>query len=194
MMKSRKILVPSIILSLLLFPIVASHYVTVEFWTDKEMNNKYHNEFLWVYLQNKTFEVGEISYNVTCYRGQYANGLANVSVPTGYYDLLAVDGAITWNNETDCPDRVENYDIWATAQSNLYVDSDMELDYFVNTTLIAPPRQYFWNLYSFRMILSVIAWIVILGIIIAVAYWTHSGFACVIVFLILLAIKLLIGI
>jgi hypothetical protein len=164
-------------------------------WTDKEMSNKYYNEFLWIYLQNRTFEAGDVNYNATCFKGQFTGGIATVTIPEdGYFDVMAVDGAITWNNISDCPEKVENYDVWATAQSSLYVDQDIELDYFVNTTLIAPPRQYFWNLMSFRMILSIIAWIVILGIIIAVAYWTHSGLACLIVFLILLAIKLLIGI
>jgi hypothetical protein len=60
--------------------------------------------------------------------------------------------------------------------------------------LIAPPRQYFWNTLSFRTIISIGAWIVIGLILFAVAYFTKSGLAVGIFFLILLIIKLLIGI
>jgi len=193
-----KIKTTALILSILLLAsigVAQAHTVTAEFWLDKEKTDEYYNEFLWVYLQNKTFEVGGLVYNATCYRGHYTGGVATISsVPTGYYDVLAVDGAISWNNVTNCPDRVDNYDIWATAQSNLYVDSDTGLDYFVNTTMLAPPRQYFWNILSFRMIISIVYWLLILVVVVAVAYFTKSGLGCLIVFIILLAIKLLIGI
>jgi hypothetical protein len=168
--------------------------VVFRLFLDKEKIDPYYNEFMWIYLQNRTFVAGEISYNATCYRGQYASGLANITVPTGWYDILAVDGAITWNNETDCPEKVENYDVWATAQSNMYVDGDRDLDYFVNTTLIAPPRQYFFNMVSFRAIMSIIAWLLIGAICFVVAWKTNSGLAVLIIFVILLVVKLLIGI
>jgi len=194
MNKHKNILVSLLLLSLFIIPLVASHQVTIEMYLDKEQNNEYYNEFMWLYLQNRTFQAGEITYNATCYRSQYTGGLANVTVPTGWYDILAVDGAITWNNETNCPEKVENYDVWATAQSNMYVDSDRELDYFVNTTLIAPPRQYFFNMVSFRAILSLIAWLFIGAVCFLVAWKTNSGLGVLVMFIILLAIKLLIGI
>jgi hypothetical protein len=188
----------AVVISILLFAsmsLVQAHTVTVEMWLDREMKEEYYNEFMWIYLQNKTFEPGDISYNATCYRAQYTGGIATIAdVPTNYYDVLAVDGAISWNNITNCPDRVDNYDVWATAQSNVYIYQDTELDYFVNTTLIAPPRQYFWNTISFRAIISITVWVIIGLILFAVAYFTKSGLAVAIFFIILVIIKLLIGI
>jgi hypothetical protein len=193
-MDKKNILIPVLLLSLFAIPLVASHQVVVRMYLDKEKTDVYSNEFMWIYLQNKTYEAGQLIYNATCYRGQYTGGFANITVPTGWYDILAVDGAITWNNETDCPEKVENYDVWATAQSNMYVDGDRDLDYFVNTTLIAPPRQYFFNMVSFRAIMSIIAWLIIGAVCFVVAWKTNSGLAVLIIFIILLVVKLLIGI
>jgi len=184
-----------IILSILfLLPLIQAHTVTLKLYTDLQKTQVYSNEFLWAYLQNKTFVSGELSYNVTCYNAKYTGGQALITVPTGYYDVLFVDGAISWNNATNCPDRVDNYNIWATAQSNVLIEGDKTLDYFVNTTLIAPPRQYFWNVLSFRTIISIIMWVLIGALCLVVAWKTNSGLAVAIIFLICLIIKLGIGI
>jgi hypothetical protein len=179
---------------LLLLPLIQAHTVTLKLYTDLQKTQVYSNEFLWAYLQNKTFVGGELSYNVSCFNAKYTGGQALITVPTGYYDVLFVDGAISWNNNTNCPDRADNYDIWATAQSNVLIDGDKTLDYFVNTTLIAPPRQYFWNVLSFRTIISIIVWILIGALCFVVAWKTNSGLAVAIIFLICLFIKLGLGI
>lgn len=171
------------------------HYVTVEFWLSRNMSTKYFDDFLIVYLQNKTYKSGSMDYTYKCYHANYTGGLVNITVPeTEYFDLLFTNGAVTWNGTNGCPSMVENYEVWATVQSNIYVDRNLDLDYYINITRSGEPRGIFWNTQSFKAILSIITLLIIVVIAVGVAYITKSGIACLLVFLVGLAIKLILGI
>jgi hypothetical protein len=174
---------------------VFSHEVNVTFWTDREMENKYIDQFMTVYLQNKSFEQGDLDYDRTCWSSPYNLGVATMNPPTGAFDLLITDGNVVFNNETGCPDTVENYQFWATVQSNVPIDSDVELDYFINITLNqGSPNQYFWNTINLKAMISILVFIFI-GVVTAfVGKWSQSGVVALLTFLILILIKILIGV
>src|SRR3989337_1042210 len=124
----KKILFATIFFLLLLSPIVLAqpHFVTVEFFLNRNATVKYFDEFLIVYLQNKTYNAGKMDYTYKCYHANYTGGMANISVPeTEYFDLLFANGAVTWNATNGCPSTIENYDVWSTVQSNMYVNQNM---------------------------------------------------------------------
>ena len=197
-MKKIITIIPATIFFLLLFSpnvLAVNHKVNVRFWLNRNATTPYCDEFLIVYFQNKTYNQGKMDYIYKCYNASYHGCVANISVPeTNYFDLLFTNGAITWNTTNGCPSTVENYEVWATVQSNMYVDQDMDLDYLINITRSGEPRNYFWNTQSFRTILSIVTFIILMVIVVIVGYLTKSGLVALIIFLCGLAIKLIIGI
>jgi hypothetical protein len=167
----------------------------VKFWLNRNATTPYCDEFLTVYLQNKTTYQGGLNYNYTCYHANYSGCIASITVPeTNYFDIIFTNGAITWNTTNGCPSTVENYEVWSTVQSNVYIDSDNEFDYLINITRSGEPRNYFWNTQSFKAILSIVTFVIVIVIVIFVGYITKSGLVALIVFLSLLAIKLILGV
>jgi hypothetical protein len=159
------------------------------------MTSRYFDEFLIVYLQNKTYSQGQMFYNFKCYHANYTGGVANITVPdTDYYDLYFTNGAVTWNITSGCPKTVENYEVWATVQSGIHVDSDLDLNYFINITRTGETRNYFWNTQSFKGIISIMVLLLILIISLIVGYFTKSGIAIILTFVVGLLIKIILGI
>jgi hypothetical protein len=187
----------------LISPLVLAqpYEVLVEFWADKNMNEKYYEEIMKVYLQNKTYVGGDWDYNYTCYHANYENGLANITVEeTGKYDLLITNGNIVWD-EQGCPDTNENYEYWATVQSNLLIDEDKEFDYYINITWTGEqPRQFFWNTLSMGAVISAFWFLATFGLILGLEYWIvkqgqpPSGVLAIVILLVSIILKLVLGV
>ncbi len=202
---NRKILI-AMVLALFSFSIMGNmvlaqpHTVTVNFWNDQNMNVKYVNEMMKVYLQNQTY-AGGYDYTYECYHANYTNGSAVISVAnTGIYDLLITDGNLQWSNITGCPTLVENYQFWATVQSDMLIDTDQTLNYYINVSVTGDVRAYFWNTQSWRGLISALYWLVCAGVIIGIEYWivkqgaSPSWILPIIIFIIFAIVKLALGI
>lgn len=198
-----RLLIP-VLSALLLLPILCQmvsaqpYEVDVRFWLDKQFLNQYIDETLKVYLQNKTYIPNQpevFSYTYLCYHANYHNGLANITVLNDTrYDLIITDGNVNWNNVTGCPTTVENYGVWANVQSVIPVNSNMELDYYINITIQQEaPRQYFWNSINLKAIISALVFVVIIVLTVIIGYYTQSGLVSLIAFLGLIAIKVILG-
>ena len=151
--------------------VLSSPYtVNVEFWNDKQATNHYCNNFMFVYLQNKTYNPNTFDYNYKCYSAPYTSCVANIVVnDSNIYDLLIADGSITWNNVTGCPSKIENNEIWNTVQSNIPVNGNLNLDYYINVTLETKnPSGLFGNTMSAKALASAIYFVVLLVLIIGV--------------------------
>jgi hypothetical protein len=141
-------------------------------------------------------------YNKTCFWAPYNSGLAVINVTQeGIYDLIITDGTVSWNNITTgdryntCPNLVENYVIYATVQSRMKIDASQDLDYYINITIQqSQPRSLFGSTISWKAMISAVVFLIILGISLAAGYYMKSGVALVVTFLVLFAIKLLLGI
>ena len=197
-MKKIITIIPATIFFLLLFSpnvLAVNHTINVRFWLNRNATTSYCDEFLIVYFQNKTYNQGRVDYNYTCYHAGYHGCVASISVPeTNYFDLIFTNGAVSWNMTNGCPSTVENYEVWSTVQSNILIDGDMDLDYLINITRSGEPRNYFWNTQSFKAILSIVTFIILMVVVVIVGYITKSGLVALIIFLYGLAIKLIIGI
>jgi len=177
------------------------HTITVDFWTDQNMNNRYYNEFMKVYFQNKTY-VGAWNYDYECYGGNYTNGSAVISVnATKLFDLIITDGNLEWSNQTGCPTMVENYQFWTTVQSDMLINTDKTLNYYINITITGDqPREYFWGTMNWRQMISALYWLLCFGVIIGVEYWivkqgsTPSWILPIIILIIFAIVKLALGI
>jgi hypothetical protein len=102
---------------------------------------------------------------------------------------------VTLNNDTGCPDKVENYNFWSTVQSSLYVNNNKEYNYYINITMRQDsPNQYFWNMINFKALLSILVFIVILVLTAFIGKWSQSGVVALIAFVILLLIKIILGV
>jgi hypothetical protein len=64
---------------LLSFTPALSHNVTVKFWLDKGMTVPYIDEFMTVYLQNKTYQQGRLDYDKYCFASNYTGGQALIT-------------------------------------------------------------------------------------------------------------------
>lgn len=143
-------------MALLLIPMSsASNHVNVKFYTDILAQNPYCNEFMTVYLQNRTSSPSGLQYDYKCYTSNYTGCVADFDVSdVRTYDLLITDGAVTINNVTGCPTKVENYDIWSTVQSDIYVNHNMNLKYYINITAQGSPKSAFGNSLSISQIFT----------------------------------------
>jgi hypothetical protein len=174
--------------------------VTVRFWNDVNMDSPYLNSFMKVYFQNRTI-VSSWDYDYRCYHADYVNGTAIITVnETNVFDLLITDGNLQWNETTGCPIKVENYAFWSTVQSDMRIDSDQTLNYWINVTYSGQPRGYFWSTQSLRTIISAIYWLIVLAIIIFIEWKLTKGggqaswILPLIVFVIAIIVKLALGI
>jgi len=177
------------------------HTITINFWTDQNMENRYYNEFMKVYFQNKTY-VGAWDYEYECYGGNYTNGTAVISVnATKLFDLIITDGNLEFSETTGCPVMVENYQFWTTVQSDMLINTDKTLNYYINITVTGDqPREYFWGTLNWKQLISALWWLACFGVIIAIEYWivkqgaTPSWILPIIIFIIFAIVKLALGI
>ena len=174
--------------------------VDIFFWNDQNMNSQYLNNMMKVYFQNKTY-AGAWGYNYTCYHSDYINGTAEIVLnSTGFYNLFITDGNLQWSNTTGCPTMVENYNFWSTVQSNMLIESDQTLNYYINVTITGEPRSVFWNTQSIRGIISALYWIACFVVIILIEWQLTKGgghpswILPIIIFIIFAIVKLSIGI
>ncbi len=173
------------------------HVINVRFWLDKEFQNPYIDQTLKVYFENRTAIPSPFlfEYEKVCWWADYDSGVATIYVnQTGTYDLIITDGMVTWDNETNCPKKIENYMIWATVQSGMYIDHSEDLDYYINITIEQEqPRTLFFGHLSMKAFFSAIIFLIIIGLSLLAGYYLKSGVAIVVTFIGLLLIKIILG-
>jgi len=178
-------------LLLTLTSVYAVNYtVNVSFWEDTGMTQNYINEFLYVYVQHKvcqSYELGGLNCTYECRNGRYASATATIENITGglVWDFYILQPA-SFDNETACPRKINPIIDYQFDQK--IVNSNLDLDYFLNETVLPTPSSTTFN---FSTWLTVGWWILTLIVVIVAGYYSGNGWVGLIAFVIMVILKLL---
>lgn len=190
MMNLKKIY-PVILLLLTLTSVYAVDYsVNVSFFTDVEATNPYINEFLYVYVQHRvcqSYYAGGLNCTYECRNGRYESGMATIDNVTGglVWDFYILQPA-SFDNDTACPRKINPIIDYQFDQK--VVNSNLDLDYFLNETVLPTPSS---TVFNFGTYLTVGYWILTLVVVIVAGYYSGNGWIGLIAFVIMVILKLL---